>query len=81
MAHENDRIGVTNASEVAQMFNTLYGSIADYPVDLYDGLNNITLKDVMNKHSLHESIVEYISNISMHVFIHKSANDIIIYVN
>ena len=28
-----------------------------------------------------EKIVVYISNISMHVFIHKSANDILIYVN
>ena len=60
--NENDRI-VTNASEVAEIFNTFYGSIADYPDGLYDGLDNISLVDVMNKQCLHESI----ANINSHM--------------
>ena len=54
--NENDRI-VTNASEVASIFNVFYGSIAEYPPDRYDGLDNTSLIDVLNKHCLHESIV------------------------
>ena len=67
--NENDRI-VTNASEVAEIFNTFYGSIADYPVGLYDGLNNtfcINLVDVMNKHCLHVSIVNIKSHMGVRV--------------
>ena len=54
--NENDRI-VTNASEVASIFNVFYGSIAEYPPDRYDGLDNTSLIDVLNKHCSHESIV------------------------
>ena len=58
------------ASEVAEIFNTFYGSIADYPVGLYDGLNNtfcINLVDVMNKHCLHVSIVNIKSHMGVRV--------------
>ena len=52
----------------------------DYPVGLYDGLNNISLVDVMNKHCLHESIVNIKSHIGAGVsnfdFHGVSADDI-----
>ena len=64
--NENDRI-VTNASEVVRFFNTFYGSIADYPDGFYDGLDNISLVDVMNKHCLHESIVNIKSHMGARV--------------
>ena len=54
--NENDRI-VTNASEVADIFNVFYGSIAEYPPDRYDGLDNTSLIDGLNKHCSHASIV------------------------
>ena len=66
MLNENDRI-VTDASEVAEIFNTFYGSIADYPDGLYDGLDNISLVDVINKHCLHESIVNIKSHMGARV--------------
>ena len=56
ISNENDRI-VTNASEVASIFNVFSGSIAEYPPDRYDGLDNTSLIDVLNKHCSHESIV------------------------
>ena len=64
--NENDRI-ITNASEVVEIFNTFYGSIADYLDGLYDGLDNINLVDVMNKHCLHESIVNIKSHMGARV--------------
>ena len=64
--NENDRI-VTNASEVVGIFNTFYGSIADYPDGLYDGLDHISLVDVMTKHCLHERIVNIKSHMGARV--------------
>ena len=52
---ENDKI-VSDPPEVADIFNAFYGSIADYPADNYDGLDSISMKDVIDKHCNHPSI-------------------------
>ena len=80
MLNENDSI-VTKASEFADIFNTFYGSIANYPVGLSDGLNNMSLVDVMNKHCLHDSSVDIKSDmdarVSNFVFHDISVDDIL----
>ena len=60
--NENGRI-VTDASEIVEIFNIFYGSIAGYPVDYYDGLNDVNLTEVIRKHCQHESII----NIQLHM--------------
>ena len=62
LLNENGRI-VTDASEVAEIFNVFYGSIAGYPVNCYDGLNDVNLTEVIRKHCQHESII----NIQLHM--------------
>ena len=46
LLNENGR-KVTDASEVAEIFNAFYGSIAVYPVNCDDGLNDVNLIEVM----------------------------------
>ena len=60
--YTNGRI-ITDASEVAKTFDAFYGSIADYPVNCEDGLNDINLIHVTDKYCHHESIV----NIQLHM--------------
>ena len=60
--NENGRI-VTDASDVAEIFNAFYGSIAGYPVNCDDGLNDVNLTEVIRKHCQHESII----NIQLHM--------------
>ena len=46
LLNEKGRI-VSDASEVAEIFNAFYGSIAGYPVNCDDGLNDISLTDAI----------------------------------
>ena len=62
LLNENGRI-VTDASEVAEIFNAFYGSIAGYPVSCDDGLNDVNLTEVIRKHCQHKSII----NIQLHM--------------
>ena len=50
------------ASEVAENFNVLCRSISNYPVNLYDGLDDANISDAVAKH-MHESIVNIKSRI------------------
>ena len=67
LLNENGKI-VSDASEVAEIFNTFYGSIAGYPVNCDDGLNDISPTDAINKHCMHDSVI----NIKGRVRIRKS---------
>ena len=62
MLRENNRI-ITDASDVAEIFNVFYSSISNYPANLYDGLDNTNISDIVAKHCRHESIV----NIKSHM--------------
>ena len=62
LLNENGKI-VSDASEVAEIFNTFYGSIAGYPVNCEDGLNDISPIDALNKHCMHDSVI----NIKLHM--------------
>ena len=62
MLRENKR-NITNASEVAEIFNVFYSSISNYPVNLYDCLDYVNMSDAVAKHCVHESIV----NIKSHM--------------
>ena len=55
------------ALEVADIFNAFYGSIADYPADNYDGLDSISMKDVIDKHCNHPVLL-----VSKHILGRKS---------
>ena len=59
---ENGNI-VSHASEVAAISNTFYGSIAGYPVNCEDGLNDISPKNAISKHCMHDSVI----NIKLHM--------------
>ena len=48
MSQENNRI-ITDASEVAEIFNVFYSSISSYPVNLYDGLDNTNISDIVGQ--------------------------------
>ena len=56
MLRENNRI-ITDASDVAEIFNVFYSSISNYPANLYDGLDNTNISDIVAKHCGHDSIV------------------------
>ena len=47
---------MSDPPEVADIFNAFYGSTADYPADDYDGLDSISMNDVIDKHCNHPSI-------------------------
>ena len=51
---DDDRV-ISNISEVANIFNDYFASIAEYS-DMYDGLNEISLEDILCKHMHHVSI-------------------------
>ena len=70
LLNENGRI-VSDASEVAEIFNAFYGSIAGYPVNCDDGLNDISLTDAIKKHCLHESVI----NIKLHMGVQTTSFD------
>ena len=70
LLNENGKI-VSDASEVAEIFNTFYGSIAGYPVNCEDGLNDISPKDAINKHCMHDSII----NIKLHMGVQATSFD------
>ena len=63
---ENENV-VTNPSQVADIFNKYYASIAEYP-GLHDGLDSITLSEAINKHASHRSI----RNITAHVMVNET---------
>ena len=62
---------VSDASEVAEIFNTFYGSIAGYPVDCEDGLNDISPEDAINKHCMHDSVI----NMKLHMGVQATSFD------
>ena len=70
LLNENGRI-VSDASEVAEIFNAFYGSIAGYPVNCDDGLNDISLTNAITKHCLHESFF----NIKLHMGVQTTSFD------
>ena len=70
LLNENGRT-VTDASEVAEIFNAFYGSIAGYPVNCDDGLNDVNLTEVIRKHCQHESVI----NIQLHMGARKTCFD------
>ena len=81
MLKENDTI-VTHATEIANIFNAFYGSIANYPVDFYDGLDrHAGLEDVLDKHYSHDNIVNIRARMGVQVshfdFSKVSVNDVL----
>ena len=81
MLNESGTI-VTDATEIAEIFNAVYGSIASYPVNSYDGLDGLTdLNDVLNKHCSHDSIINIRSRMGAQVsrfnFTKISVNDVL----
>ena len=81
MLNESGTI-VTDATEIAEIFNAFYGSIASYPVNSYDGLDGLTdLNDVLNKHCSHDSIIYIRSRMGAQVsrfnFTKISVNDVL----
>ena len=81
MLNENDTI-VTDATEIANIFNVFYGSIANYPAEFYDGLDrHADLEDVLDKHYSHDSIVSIRSRMGVQVshfdFSKVSVNDVL----
>ena len=70
LLNENGRI-VSDASEVAEIFNAFYGSIVNYPVNCDDGLKDFSLTDAIKKHCLHESVI----NIKLHMGVQTTSFD------
>lgn len=62
MLRENNRV-VSDASEVANIFNMYYSSLSNYPPNAYDGLDNENLCEVVNRHTAHDSVI----NIKSHM--------------
>ena len=59
---------MTDATAIANIFNAFYGSIANYPVDFYDGLDrHAGFEDVLDKHYSHDSIVNIRSHMGIQV--------------
>ena len=61
----------SDAPGVGEIFNTVYGSIAGYPVNCEDWLNDISPNDALNKHCMHDNV----TNIKLHMAVQETSFD------